>query len=290
MLLATQDDISHKWPPPLFYLWVLLVPLVGPLISSNIASYWTGASSENPLQVSADSIFPRHTLAGRPRPCTTSRTPDSTPFLFFLLSFLSIALFRLRASNKSDCLTVMPPRLPLSAAAAARAVEAQAVARTTGPSSQQQTASFSSTPTCDYFSKTRRNFREWLKTDGAHFKAPPEEGPRYLSPYLSKRRDYKEGRYEKQRPFPTNPGFRIAKVLNERARQTIWTKIMQEGETIKAVSAEYGIDVRRVAAVIRLQEVEKDWVKQVSTRLIITRPHCRSYCALLLPSTLASLQ
>jgi hypothetical protein len=47
-------------------------------------------------------------------------------------------------------------------------------------------------------------------------------------------------------------------------RELIWQKIMQRGESIKAVSAEMGVDVRRVAAVVRLKEVERKWEKQVS--------------------------
>lgn len=39
---------------------------------------------------------------------------------------------------------------------------------------------------------------------------------------------------------------------------------MRKGETIKAVSAELGVDIRRVAAVVRLKEVEKDWEAKVS--------------------------
>lgn len=42
---------------------------------------------------------------------------------------------------------------------------------------------------------------------------------------------------------------------------------MQKGETIKAVSAELGVDIRRVAAVVRLKEVEKDWIAKVSRLL-----------------------
>ncbi len=38
---------------------------------------------------------------------------------------------------------------------------------------------------------------------------------------------------------------------------------MREGETIKGVSAEFGIDIRRVAAIVRLKEVEKDWIAKV---------------------------
>lgn len=39
---------------------------------------------------------------------------------------------------------------------------------------------------------------------------------------------------------------------------------MRNGETIKSVSAELGVDIRRVAAVVRLKEVERDWESKVS--------------------------
>lgn len=48
----------------------------------------------------------------------------------------------------------------------------------------------------------------------------------------------------------------------------IWEKVMRDGETVKAVSAELGVDIRRVAAVVRLKEVEKDWVAKVSNHFV----------------------
>lgn len=52
--------------------------------------------------------------------------------------------------------------------------------------------------------------------------------------------------------------------MDDRARELIWEKVMRNGETIKTVSAELGVDITRVAAVVRLKEVEKDWVAKVS--------------------------
>lgn len=69
------------------------------------------------------------------------------------------------------------------------------------------------------------------------------------------------------RPFPLNPQFISEPVLDDKAREMIWEKVMREGETIKAVSAELGVDIRRVAAVVRLKEVEKDWVAKVGHHL-----------------------
>jgi hypothetical protein len=39
---------------------------------------------------------------------------------------------------------------------------------------------------------------------------------------------------------------------------------MKKGLPLKAVSARHGVDMRRVAAVIRLKELEKTWEAQVS--------------------------
>lgn len=68
----------------------------------------------------------------------------------------------------------------------------------------------------------------------------------------------------KTRPFPLNRQFKSETVLDDRAREVIWEKVMRDGEPIKAVSAELGVDIRRVAAVVRLKEVEKNWINTVS--------------------------
>lgn len=65
-------------------------------------------------------------------------------------------------------------------------------------------------------------------------------------------------------PFPNNPLFRSQPVLDEATRELIWEKVTQRGDSLKSVSAEMGVDVRRVAAVVRLKEVEKKWVADVS--------------------------
>lgn len=65
-------------------------------------------------------------------------------------------------------------------------------------------------------------------------------------------------------PFPGNPFFRSQSVLDENARETIWRRVKRNGEPMKVVSADMGVDVRRVAAVVRLKEIEKSWQKKVS--------------------------
>lgn len=74
----------------------------------------------------------------------------------------------------------------------------------------------------------------------------------------------------RNQPFPFNPLFKSQPVLSDNAREIIWEKIMKDGESIKAVSAEFGVDIRRVAAVVRLKEVERDWQAKVSEPFSVT--------------------
>lgn len=58
---------------------------------------------------------------------------------------------------------------------------------------------------------------------------------------------------------------------------------MRKGETIKAVSAELGVDIRRVAAVVRLKEVEKDWEAKGKK---LAKPYARAVLSMLPTQTL----
>lgn len=73
------------------------------------------------------------------------------------------------------------------------------------------------------------------------------------------------------RPFPLNQSFRSQQVLSDELREEVYRKVAEEGQNIQTVSAVYGIEMRRVAAVVRLKTVEKDWLKQVC--LLYRRSH-----------------
>lgn len=53
---------------------------------------------------------------------------------------------------------------------------------------------------------------------------------------------------------------------------------MRNGETIKTVSAELGVDITRVAAVVRLKEVEKDWVAKGKK---LAKPYAKAVLSML---------
>ena len=99
----------------------------------------------------------------------------------------------------------------------------------------------------------KQRMQDWLKKRGKDLKTHNPGQTNYIGGETGSR----------LRPFPSNPAFISQPVLSEEARETIWQKVMVDWEGIKAVSAELGVDQRRVAAVVRMKEIEKDWQKSV---------------------------
>ncbi len=69
------------------------------------------------------------------------------------------------------------------------------------------------------------------------------------------------------RPFPMNQYYRSEPVLSDRLRWDVWARIMKEGQSVREVSAELGVEMSRVGAVVRLCEVEQEWKRIVSIHL-----------------------
>ena len=119
--------------------------------------------------------------------------------------------------------------------------------------SSQHARSLSTTPALAKSSNNdQRRMRRWMKTVGKTLKSPTAGRPNYLSGF-------------QDQPFPLNPTFRSHPVLSENSRTQIWSDIIEKGQGLKEVSAKYGVDIKRVAAVVRLKEVEKQWEAQVRT-------------------------
>ncbi|KAI0395192.1 eukaryotic mitochondrial regulator protein-domain-containing protein [Xylariaceae sp. FL0594] len=112
-------------------------------------------------------------------------------------------------------------------------------------------------------SRRRAEFYSWLDTAGRKFRHHrPGSGPCYIQRPTIQKDDTTQSLKGGYEPFPMNSAFKSEPVLSDGTRELIWSKIMREGQPIKVVSAEYGIDIRRVAAVVRLKEVEKDWISK----------------------------
>jgi hypothetical protein len=67
------------------------------------------------------------------------------------------------------------------------------------------------------------------------------------------------------RPFPLNKNFVSQSILSEDLRLEIWQRVQKQGKSVRQVSMEMGVDMRRVAAVVRLVEVENRMKADVST-------------------------
>ena len=90
----------------------------------------------------------------------------------------------------------------------------------------------------------------------------------------------KKSRLPKERqsdltPYPQNRYFRSERVLSEDLRENIYKNVVENGQTVATVSAVWGVDMRRVAAVVRLKTIEKDWQKKVRHKPLLSYDlHC----------------
>jgi hypothetical protein len=123
--------------------------------------------------------------------------------------------------------------------------------------------------------RARAQMFRWLNTQGAYYLDPVPDSPNYLNlrrkaGEARKKADDEDAalptnfRGQTKIPFPGNPFFISEPVLNEETRENIWTRVMQDGQSVREVSASLGIEMRRVGAVVRLMEVEKEWLRIVS--------------------------
>jgi hypothetical protein len=75
---------------------------------------------------------------------------------------------------------------------------------------------------------------------------------------------------EDLRPFPLNQYFRSQPVLSEDLREAIYRRVKKDGATVSLASVEFGVSNERVGAVVRLKQMEKEWIAQVCS-------HSRTY-------------
>lgn len=71
-------------------------------------------------------------------------------------------------------------------------------------------------------------------------------------------------RTDSLRPFPENRSFVSQPVLSEELREMIYLKVVRDGLTVRTVSTLMGVSMERVGAVVRMKQMERDWVKHVS--------------------------
>lgn len=125
--------------------------------------------------------------------------------------------------------------------------------------------SFSSTAHNEQrITRARQQMFRWLNSQGDTLRNPAEDSTNYVAA-LQRSNDDLDNRFN-QTPFPLNRNFVSQPMLSDDLREDIWKRIMQDGQSVRDVSAALGVEMRRVAAVVRLKEVEKEWLRIVSSR------------------------
>ncbi|MCJ1354380.1 MAG: hypothetical protein MMC33_004368 [Icmadophila ericetorum] len=175
---------------------------------------------------------------------------------------------------------------------------------------------FSSTPQND--TRLRQAMFRWLRGPGAVFKDPLPGSTNYLNAYdasgrllrlgtetrmnkddeddgpaLKEGEEKEEGEAEQNLamgvptrkemaddfiPFPLNRQFKSESVLSEELREEIWDRVTNQGKSARMVSAELGVEMSRVGAVVRLKTVEKAWLKQGKP---LATPYARAILSML---------
>ncbi|KAK6007046.1 hypothetical protein QM012_006054 [Aureobasidium pullulans] len=147
--------------------------------------------------------------------------------------------------------------------------------------------------TCKNDTRLRRNMFSWLNGPGRVFREPLSGSTNYLGAYdrsgnlirlkagaeqendqedqadeekeaktSEKSNELPRERGRDLRPYPLNRDFQSQSVLSEALREEIYKKIVDEKVDLSTVSALYGVDMRRVAAVVRLKTIERNWVAE----------------------------
>lgn len=78
------------------------------------------------------------------------------------------------------------------------------------------------------------------------------------------KRAYRPESMKAKRVFPLNPNFMSQSILSEALRLEVWKRVQVDKQSVRQVSADMQIDMRRVGAVVRLVEIEKRMRAEVS--------------------------
>ena len=170
----------------------------------------------------------------------------------------------------------MPPRiqsqrvLPYLSSSTSPCVSSTSTTTTT-TLTQFPTSSCSSSPSRRTFTSTpapqtrlRRMMFDWLGSEGQRLKTHEPGKYKYVTNLKELGSDSPDPFLLSRRPFPLNLNFVSEPVLSEDLREEIFRRVVVLKKSVRAVSVELKVDVRRVAAVVRLVSLERQWRSQVS--------------------------
>lgn len=211
------------------------------------------------------------------------RVNGSWNSLILNIQRLSSSLTSNSSSRSPIISSKMPPRiqsrtvsntlLPYLTATSSSSSSLSSLPSLAPTSSQCISRQFSATAAPRGQTKLRRQMFEWLDGEGAVFKHHIPGQTNYVTSL--KQRD-NEGS-DKARPFPNNQNFFSEPILSEELRNEVYNRVVEQKKSARVVSVELGIDMKRIAAVVRLVELEKRQRAQVRTSPIsVLFPPCLS--------------
>jgi hypothetical protein len=110
---------------------------------------------------------------------------------------------------------------------------------------------------------------QWLTTEGSELKSHIPGTTNYITDGRNRKKFGPEGLPGDSKPFPLNPHFKSERILSEELRNDIYQRVVVKKQSVRAVSTDTGVDMRRVAAVCRLVELENQWREQVRQRFFL---------------------
>ncbi|EED17595.1 conserved hypothetical protein [Talaromyces stipitatus ATCC 10500] len=116
--------------------------------------------------------------------------------------------------------------------------------------------------------RLREQMFDWLNGPGASLKHHIPGSTNYVTALRNRRggdseasstrdnADSEDG-YQSKQPFPLNPLFVSEPILSDELSNEIYKRVVVQGKSVRSVSVELRVDMRRVGAVVRLKELEK---------------------------------
>lgn len=124
--------------------------------------------------------------------------------------------------------------------------------------------------------RLREQMFDWLNGPGAELKHHIPGSTNYVTQLRNRRgggdnsessgrRDNadSEGDFGLKSPFPLNPQFVSEPILSEELSNEIYKRVVEQKKSVRSVSVEMRVDMRRVGAVVRLKELEKRMKNEV---------------------------
>jgi hypothetical protein len=100
--------------------------------------------------------------------------------------------------------------------------------------------------------------------DGAHLSPAKQRASTLRRMSNAANESSTQNRRQPLRPFPENMYFHSEPVLGEDLREAIFERVKVRGFSVREASEFFKVSMERIAAVVRMKQMERNWLKEVS--------------------------